>query len=108
MRIWLLLLTVVVVFFSCKKNTKYLENKGVITGINVKACASVAACPNVCGGALYFHFTDVGDTSQVAIDNPEIFTLPQTVKFYIPVLVDYQITTRCGISAIKVINFRML
>jgi hypothetical protein len=108
MKIWLLLLAVPAVFFSCKKSTKYLENKGVITGINVSACASIAACPNVCDGALFFHFTGVADTSQVAIDNPTIFKLPQDVKFPIPILVEYQITTRCGISAISVINYKML
>jgi hypothetical protein len=108
MKIWLILLSVPVVFFSCKKNTKYLENKGVITGISVRACASIATCPNVCGGALFFHFTDVGDTSQVAIDNPSIFKFPQNGMFPIPVLVDYQITTRCEISAIRIISYKLL
>jgi hypothetical protein len=95
---------------ACQKNTRTLEDEGVITGINVKECASLAGCPNVCDGALYFHFTDIGDTSNVAIDDPGIFRLSQNQngQFPIRVLVDYQLTTRCGIKAIRVIRFKKL
>ncbi len=108
MKIWLPAIIILAGFLSCKKNTNLLENEGVITGINVSECVSLAECPNVCDGALFFHFTGVADTSNVAIDNPTIFKFAQNVKFPIRVSLNYQSTTRCGITAIKVISYRKL
>jgi hypothetical protein len=85
-----------------------MENEGVITGISVSTCVSIASCSNVCDGSLYFHFTDISDTSDIAIDNPTIFKFPQNARFPIRVSVNYQNTTRCSISAIKIIGYKML
>src|ERR1022692_235620 len=108
MRTWLPLLVISAIFFSCKKDTKSLSDEGVVTGISVSTCASIAACPNVCDGSLYFHFTDRADTKNVVIDNPTIFKFPQNANFPVRVSLDYISTTRCGITAIKVTWYKIL
>jgi hypothetical protein len=57
---------------------------------------------------LYFHFTNVADTTDVAIDNPTIFKYPPNANFPIRVRLNYISTTRCGVSAIKVISYKIL
>lgn len=108
MKLGLLLLIICILQIDCKKEIKSFSNEGVITGRSVSDCVSPISCPNICDGSLYFHFTDIPDTTQVYIDNPNIFNLPQNGTFPFRVLVDYQITTRCGISAIRVVDYKLL
>ncbi len=93
--------------FSCRKNETYLQNEGVITGIDLSGCPCSVQCPCVCGG-YFFHFTDMDDTSRVIIDNRLLIQLPSDVKFPVRLILDWQNTNRCGIKAIRVANYKLL
>jgi len=95
------------ILLSCKKKEPLLTNEGVITGINPCAYACVINCPCACGNFL-FHFTDTGDTSNIIIDNQSIIQLPTNGKYPVRLTLDWQSTTRCGIKAIKVLNYKLL
>ncbi len=83
------------------------SNAGVITGIDVRQCLCVATCPCVCGG-LQFHFTDTTYQQNIPLDNPSIFKLPDIVTFPVHVEVDWINTTRCGLTAITITNYKLL
>ena len=102
----LLLLVVCFLQFCCKKE-KAFANEGVITGIDVRNCPCVAACPCSCGG-LIFHFTNSGDTSRVYIDNSIIFNLASNYRFPVRVQLDWLSTARCDMPAIKIIRYKIL
>jgi len=105
MRVTLLLLFSMCGF--CKKHEILLRNEGVITGIDVRECPCVVQCPCACGG-LIFHFTDMSDTTRSVIDNGSFIQLPSASTFPIYITLDWQSTTRCGVKAIKIINYRLL
>jgi hypothetical protein len=104
----ILLLVVVCIFYiSCKKNMQGagpFQNNGVITGIDARLCPCAVSCPCVCG-TLIFHFTDTVYTTNIPIDNPGIFNLTSNSKFPVYVRVNWQNTTRCGVTAIKITSF---
>lgn len=104
----ILLLFICLEFFSCKKNKVMLyQNEGVITGVDLRGCPSVIGCPNVCGG-LFFHFVDTSYTANITLDNPEIFNLPSNTKFPVYVKLNWENTTRCGVTAIKITGYKIL
>jgi len=94
------------ILFSCKKNEPQLSSEGVITGINPCQYACVINCPCACGNFL-FHFTGAGDTSNVIIDNRSIINLPNNVQYPVRITLDWQSTTRCGIKAINILNYKL-
>ncbi len=75
-------------------------NSGVINGPDPRTCA--------CCGGLYFHFTNVPDTLNKELVNPGIFQFSDSVKYPVYVQVDWQATSFCGGSAIKIISFKLL
>jgi hypothetical protein len=91
---------------SCKKETAY-SNEGVITGIDLRLCPCVVDCPCACG-SLIFHFTDTGDTTRTILDNPTIFQLPDNVQYPVHVKINWQSTSRCNISSIKITGYKIL
>ena len=103
----LVFVVVFAMFVSCKKKEILLTNKGEITGYSFCDYACTETCPCACGGYI-FHFTDTGDTTNVVIDNRGIFNLPSNVRFPILITVDWQNTTRCGVKAIKILNYKLL
>jgi hypothetical protein len=84
---------------SCTKD-KPFTNTGVITGPDVRTCS--------CCGGLYFHFTDIADTTNKPLMNPGIFQFTNDVKYPVNVKVDWEKTTFCGGYAIKIKNFKLL
>jgi hypothetical protein len=105
----LLLLVVCIICISCKKNSQGaqpFQNNGVITGIDTRLCPCAVSCPCVCG-TLVFHFTDTGYNENIPIDNPGIFNLNSNSKFPVYVRVNWQNTTRCGVTAIKITSFEI-
>jgi len=105
----LLSLIVCLLFFSCKKNVqevKAFQNNGVITGIDARLCPCAVSCPCVCG-TIIFHFTDTVYTSNIPVDNPGIFNLPPNTHYPVNVKVNWQNTTRCGVTAIKISSFQV-
>jgi hypothetical protein len=105
--ILLLLAVTCILNFSCKKSVQTgssFQNNGVITGIDARLCPCAVSCPCVCG-TLIFHFTDTAYTANIPIDNPEIFNLSSNSHFPVYVRVDWQNTTRCGVTAIKITGF---
>jgi hypothetical protein len=92
---------------SCKKKEVLLTNQGIITGINPCQYACLIDCPCACGNYL-FHFTNSVDTSNIVIDNREIFQFPTNTQFPVRITLDWQNTTRCGIQSIKVLNYKSL
>jgi hypothetical protein len=97
-----------VAIFSCKKEEeRSFQNNGVITGTDMRGCISVDTCPRVCGGFL-FHFTDTIYSDNIPIDNPQIFNFSSNTKFPVYLRIDWQNTTRCGVFAIKIINYKIL
>jgi hypothetical protein len=73
---------------------------GVITGPDLRTCA--------CCGGLFFHFTNVTDTSNKQLVNSEIFQFSNDVKYPVHVQVDWQNATFCGGYAIKIISYKLL
>jgi hypothetical protein len=103
-----LLLFICVLYFSCQKdNGKSFQNFAVITGINPCEYACILECPCSCGNLL-FHFTDTVYTANIPVDNPSIFKLPSNIQYPVYVEVDWQNTSRCGVTAIKITNYRIL
>ena len=101
-------LSIFLISLSCQKEKeKPFQNTGVITGIDLRQCPCVVTCPCVCGGLL-FHFTDTSYSANIPLDNPGIFNLGADTHFPIYVKVDWQNTTRCGIVAIKITDFKIL
>jgi hypothetical protein len=100
MRLRFLLLFIIVVPFSCQKE-KPFENIGVITGEDASMC--------VCCGGLFFHFTNIGDTTNKRLVNPEICLLPNNPKFPVYVELDWeqQHSPGCG-PMIKIVRYRFL
>ena len=104
----ILLSVVCLLQFSCKKSVQKatpFQNLGVITGIDTRLCPCAVACPCVCG-TLIFHFTDTVYTANIPIDNPGIFNLSSNTQFPVYVKVNWQNTTRCGVTAIKITGFQ--
>ena len=98
----------VILLCSCKKNNQQIfQNNGVITGVNLLTCPCTASCPCGCGG-LFFHFTDTSYTSNIPLDNPSIFKLGTNIKFPVYVKLNWENTTRCGATAIKVTSYKIL
>lgn len=91
--------------FSCKKE-KAFSNEGVISGVDLRQCPCVLECPCACG-SLIFHFTDKGNTDRIIVDNPAIFQLPANVNYPVYVKVNWQNTTRCSISSIKITDYKI-
>ena len=83
------------------------QNEGVITGVDLRECPIIAGCPGVCGG-LFFHFIDTTYNTDIPLDNPEIFNLPSNTKFPVYVKINWENTTRCGTTAIKIIGYKIL
>jgi hypothetical protein len=107
MKFRLLLLVVCSWHFSCKKSVQDanpFQNNGVITGMDARLCPCAVACPCACG-TLIFHFTDTVYTANIPIDNPGIFNLSSNTQYPVYVRVNWQNTTRCGVTAIKITNF---
>jgi hypothetical protein len=107
MKIRIPLMLVCIFYFSCKKSVqvaKPFENNAVVTGIDARLCPCDVSCPCVCG-TLIFHFTDTVYTSNIPIDNPGIFNLSSNTQFPVYVRVNWQNTTRCGVTAIKITSF---
>src|ERR1700675_4156366 len=103
----LLFLIACFLHFSCQKNAQNaspFQNNGVITGIDPRLCPCDTSCPCVCG-TLIFHFTDTVYTANIPIDNPGIFNLSSGSHFPVYVKVNWQNTTRCGVTAIKITSF---
>ncbi|HXB29317.1 MAG TPA: hypothetical protein VNW49_05830 [Puia sp.] len=95
--------------FSCQKNVQNagaFQNNGIITGIDARLCPCSLSCPCVCG-TLIFHFTDTTYTANIPIDNPGIFNLSSNTHFPVPVRVNWQNTSRCGVTAIKITSFQL-
>ena len=104
----ILLLFICVGYFSCnKENVQVFQNEGVITGINPCEYTCLVGCPCSCGN-LIFHFIDTVYTTNIPVDNPLIFKFPSNTQFPVYVKVDWQNTTRCGLTAIKIINYKIL
>ena len=104
----IILLLICFTIFSCKKdNAKSFKNEGVITGTDPRQCPCVVTCPCVCG-LLLFHFTDTAYTSNIPLDNPQIFKLPSNTQFPVHVKVNWENTSRCGLTAIKITEYKML
>ncbi len=104
----ILLLFICVVYFSCQKDKgKSFQNDGVITCIDARQCPCLVGCPCVCGGLL-FHFIDTVYTTDIPLDNPGIFKLASNTQFPVYVKIDWQNTTRCGVTAIKITNYKIL
>jgi hypothetical protein len=104
----IILLLICTVYFSCKKDkVKLFQTEGVITGINVRQCLCVAECPCACGG-LFFHFIDTVYTANIPLDNPQIFNFPSNIKFPVFVKINWENTTRCGTTAIRIIDYKIL
>jgi hypothetical protein len=96
------------IFLSCRKEqANSFQNKGVITGIDMRLCPCIAGCPCVCGG-LNFHFTDTAYTANIPLDNPEIFKLGPDTNFPVYVELNWVNTTRCGTTAIRITDFKTL
>lgn len=103
----IILLLICFVFFSCKKDkAKLFQNEGVITGVNASQCPCLAACPCGCGG-LFFHFIDTSYTANIPLDNPQIFKFPSNVQFPVYVKINWENTTRCSTTAIKIIDYKI-
>jgi hypothetical protein len=103
----ILLAFISTIFISCKKDTtSSFQNKGVITGIDMRLCPCAIGCPCICGG-LDFHFIDTSYTANIPLDNPVIFKLGSNAQFPIYVQVNWQNTTRCGTTAIKITEFKI-
>ncbi|HUX84352.1 MAG TPA: hypothetical protein VMV20_03910 [Chitinophagaceae bacterium] len=104
----MLLLFFLTLLFSCTKETpRRFQNEGVITGINAEEFPCKASCP--CGaGGVFFHFTDTSYTADIIVDNPQIFNLAAGSHFPVRVMVDWQNTSRCGITAIKITQFMVV
>jgi len=95
-------------FFSCEKEkVKQYRSEGVITGINLSQCPCIVQCPCGCGG-LFFHFVDTVYTANIPLDNPQIFNLPGNVKFPVYVTLNWKNTSRCGVTAIKILDYKIL
>ena len=108
MKLLFLLVFFCTAFISCKKEqADAFRNKGVITGIDMRLCPCIAGCPCVCGG-LDFHFTDTTYTTNIPLDNPEIFKLSPDTNFPVYVELNWVNTTRCGTTAIKITDFKIL
>lgn len=108
MRYSIVLLLICAFFFSCKKDkVKTFQNQGVIGGVNPCASPCLINCPCTCGN-LYFHFTDTVYTANIPLDNPQIFNFPSNVKFPVYVKINWLNTTRCGTTAIKIIDYKIL
>ena len=108
MRRGIILLLMCLAYFSCKKDkVKSFQNEGVVTGINASQCPCIAVCPCGCGG-LYFHFIDTAYTANIPLDNPLIFNFPSNIKFPVYVKINWENTTRCGTTAIRIINYKIL
>lgn len=101
-------LSICIINFSCQKEKeKSFQNTGIITGISPTQCPCVVTCPCVCGGFL-FHFTDTSYSANIPLDNSGIFKLGADAHFPVHVKIDWQNTTRCGIVAIKVTDYKIL
>jgi hypothetical protein len=103
----LLLLAACFLLFSCKKSVQGAnpyQNNGVITGVDARLCPCAISCPCVCG-TLIFHFTDTVYTANIPLDNPGIFNLSSGSHFPVFVKVNWQNTSRCGVTAIKITSF---
>jgi hypothetical protein len=96
----------IVMLVSCKKKETLLTNEGIITSINPCEYTCVLDCPCACGNYM-FHFTDIGDTTNILIYNKTIFKFPANIQFPVRVTVDWQNTTRCGVKAIKILNYEL-
>ena len=104
----IILLLICLAQFSCKKDEPILfKNEGVITNVDVRECPCTVACPCVCGGLL-FHFTDTTYTANIPLDNPSMLNLPSNVKFPVYIKLNWENTSRCGITAIKITGFKIL
>jgi hypothetical protein len=91
--------------FSCKKDTAVAyKNEAVIAGINLTECPCVISCPCTCGGLL-FHFTDSAYTENIALDNPAIFNITSGTKFPVRVKINWENTSRCSTSSIKITSY---
>jgi len=89
----------VCLIISCRKD-KPFTNSGVINGPDTRMC--------VCCGGLFFHFTDIADTSNRWLANPGIFQFSNDVKFPVYVQVDWQpLNENCG-GAIKIVRYKLL
>jgi hypothetical protein len=109
MRYGLLFLATCLSVFSCKKSMQdagSFQNNAVITGLDMRDCPCVVNCPCICGGIL-FHFTDTTYTANIPIDNAAIFNLTTDTQYPVYVKVNWQNTTRCGVTAIKITGFRV-
>ena len=92
-------LTVICLLFSCKKD-KLFTDTAVISGPDVRACA--------CCGGLYFHFTDMPDTTNRPLVNSGIFQFSNDVKYPVSVEVNWEKAVGCNGYAVKIINFKLL
>jgi len=103
----ILLLFVFAAYSSCKKDkTKAFQNKGVITGFDMRQCPCVLECPCSCGTIL-FHFTDTSYTDNIPVDNQQIFNFNSGTKFPVNIELNWQNTSRCNTTAIKVIDYKI-
>jgi hypothetical protein len=93
------LLIVTYILISCNKD-KPFTNTAAISGPDVRACA--------CCGGLYFHFTNIPDTTNKPLVNPGIFQFSNDVKFPIYVQVDWQKANNCMGAAIKIVRYKLL
>jgi hypothetical protein len=103
----LLLIVACLLHLSCQKTrieAKPFQNLGVITGVDARLCPCDVSCPFVCG-TLIFHFTDTVYTANIPLDNPGIFNLSSGSHFPVFVKVNWQNTSRCGTTAIKITGF---
>ena len=92
--------------FSCRKSDMNgFKNRAVITGFDHRQCPCTDICPCVCGTIL-FHFADTTYTANIPVDNQEIFKLDANTKFPVYLRVNWLNTTRCGITAIKITDFK--
>jgi hypothetical protein len=108
MKVVISLLITSFVLLSCKKEKRTLfKSEGVITGVDVRQCPCVVTCPCICGGLL-FHFTDTTYTANVPLDNPGILNLPSEIKFPVYLQLNWENTSRCGITAIKITSYKIL
>jgi ubiquitin C-terminal hydrolase len=100
-----IILFICIAIFSCKKQNSGTaspyQNIGVINGIDPCEYPCIINCPCACGD-LFFHFTDSSYTANIPIDNPGIFNLPLNTKYPVYVKVNWQNTSRCSTTAIKI------
>ena len=102
-----ILLLIGLIFISCKKNQlQSFQNNAEIDGRNPCKYLCLVGCPCACGN-LYFHFRDTAYTANIPIDNPEIFNFGSDTKFPVYVSVNWENTTRCGVTAIKITSYKI-